>query len=670
VQFTGGPEPNVPPVVNSASTVPAIHNGNTVSEFVTLSATASDADAGPAATILQYSLDGGAWTTFTSPVVLNFPNPYTEGLHNVDVRAYDGQDYSVVVEADFTITDTTAPIAAWGTVPGATAFWTNDLTFTATYEDFSNYQAAGSYLTWALNGVPQANIPFVGTFTGFGSYLYTATATIPAGSGAAGDVITYGGQVTAASATPQPTVLGAGGPITLADPPVLTDPFPVFGAVVLYNGNAGVYTPIPAPAGVAVSVSYYDFGLGAIRTIATTTDASGFYTVDIMNAVVADPYGIEVAAGPFTGYGNMGYNWVAVVPGYAVGGVQVDVTCGIPYNVEITSPDPLVFSATAGIAFNAVYTFYDVNGVLAQGFYTFVDGSMLWHSNDPLFAPPAGVVFNGIASATPGTYTQSLTLYTAPTAWINITEGGALELNPYLTPWGAISTQIGGVATPLFLKDWDNITLNILAGGFDWLLVSNGWNIVSAPQDAVMKGLDGTFDAADALAECFAQTADAALVMATRDGAGTYTVNDLSATEATAFDIDSVHGYWIYSEVAANEVVRHMALNYSVAGSNVVTTSAGWNLLGFTHNYTLWTTIPTASDFCDGTIGTGLGAATKIVATRWDYAAQWYYSYVRTPTFVMPSRDWAWDFSYSSVPGNGFYLWTEAPITITFNVNY
>jgi hypothetical protein len=482
----------------------------------------------------------------------------------------------------------------------------------------------------------------------------------------AGDVILYGGQVTAGSAVPQNTLLGAGGPITMDDPPTLTDPFPVFGAVVLYNGNAGVYTPIPAPAGVAVSVSYYDFVLGGTRTIATTTDASGFYTVDIMNVVVGDPFGIEVAAGPFTGYGNMGYNWVPVMAAYAVGGVQVGVTCGIPYEVVITAPLALT-NVIGGTAFLATYVIYDIDGVVAQGYYTFADGPMIWTSSDPLFVAPANRVFNGIANA--GTATDSLTLWTAPQQSIRIGENG-LASNDFLTPWGDFGpVQIGGVSTPVYYDDWDEILLNILADSFDWNLVI-GWNIVSAPMDPIMKGTNGIFDGADALAECNLDVPDPALALATRTGAGTYTVIDLSVPEAAAFAIDGVHGYWVYSEVGG--IVNHMALDYDLVANptaNVLNAAAGWNLVGFTHNFGAWT-VPTASDFCDGTIGAGLGAATKIVATQWDYSAQWYYSYVVTPTFVMPSRDWVWDFSYSAMPGNGFYLWLEAPAVITFNVIY
>lgn len=670
---------NDPPVVTVPATVPAVHNGNTVTEFVTIGATITDLQA---ADVLSatYSVDGGAPVAFAqtgvSPLVVsavyNFPSPYTEGAHTVSIVANDGTVNSVAPgAAPFTVTDTTAPLAAWDTVPGATAFWTNDIVFTASYEDFSTFQAAGSYLTWSLNAVPQANIPFVMTFDGFGSFLYTATATIPAGTGAAGDVITYGGQVTAASATPQTTPLAAGGPITLADPPVLTDPFPVFGTVVLYDGAAGVYSPNLAPINTPVAVGYFDFALGAWNVIPTVTDALGQYTVDIMNVVVGDPAGIEVAAGPFPGYNNMGYAWVPVVAAYAVGGVQVDVTCGVPAEVIITVPLTLS-NVIAGTPFIATYTIVDIDGVLAQGYYTF-EGQMLWTSSDVAFVAPAGRTFNGIATATPGTATDSLTLWTPPQQTIRIGENGLLsnDMPSSLGDYGPIN--IGGVSTPVFTDDWDEIILNIMGNSFDWNVV-DGWNIVSVPMDPVFKGGDGVFGAFDALATCNALMADPTLVVAMRDNAGVYTVADLAVAEGTAADfaMDGVHGYWVYSETVGGAIVNFLALDYAAVGFNTVNAVAGWNLLGFTHNFGTGTWNVAGNLDADylTTALPGVGMTTKIIATEWDYTAQWYYSYVVTPTFVMPSRNWGWDFSYSAMPGNGFYLWLDAAAAITFPMDY
>ncbi len=675
VEMTGGPI-NTAPVVDSATTLPNPHNGNTVSEFVTLTATASDADSDP--TTLQYSLDGGAWTTFTSPVQLNFPNGYTEGLHNVDVRAYDGTDYSAVVEADFTITDTTAPIATWGVVPGATAFWTNDLTFYAAYADFTamNFALLNSYFSYSINAIAQPNIAWTNVSFAWGSYTNVLSATIPAGTGAAGDVITYNGQVRSTSATPQTTVLGAGGPITLQDPPVLTDPFPVFGAVVLYDGTqAGGYSPNAAPAGVPVTVGYYDFGLGAWNTIATVTDASGFYTVDIMNVVVGDPTGIEVAAGPFTGPGNMGYAWVPIVAAYAAGGVQVDVTCGVPAEVIITAPVDLS-NVIAGTPFAATYRIVDIDGVLATGYYTF-EGQMLWTSSDASFVAPAGRTFDGVATATPGTATDMLTLWTPPQQTIRIGENGLAsnDMPSSLGNYGPVN--IGGVSTPVFTDDWDQITLNIMGDSFDWDVVV-GWNIVSVPMDPVFKGLNGVFDGADALAACNAVLADPALALASRSDLGVYTVIDLSTAEGAAFALDGVHGYWVYGEAAGwdvagpTDLVNFLALNYAAVGFNTVNAVAGWNLLGFTHNFGTGTWNVAGNLDADylTTALPGVAMTTKIVATQWDNAAQYYYSYVVTPTFVMPSRNWNWDFSYSAMPANGFYLWLDAPAAITFPMDY
>jgi hypothetical protein len=37
-----------------------------------------------------------------------------------------------------------------------------------------------------------------------------------------------------------------------------------------------------------------------------------------------------------------------------------------------------------------------------------------------------------------------------------------------------------------------------------------------------------------------------------------------------------------------------------------------------------------------------------------------------TPTFVMPSRDWAYDTTYAY----GYYVWTDAAVTVAFDTEY
>jgi hypothetical protein len=674
------------PEASALLSTPATHNGNTVTEYVTITATITESIADTTPDTIngaQLRVDGGAPVAMAavdgafdgeaSEAVtgqFDFPSPFTEGVHTFEVHGSDtGDGYNATwMSGTFTVTDTTAPVAAWGMVPGATAYIGNNLVFTATYEDFSNYQAAGSYLTWSLNGVPQANVPLVGVQTGWGSYLYTATATIPTGGFVAGDVITYNGQVTAASVGPQTTVLGAGGPITMADPPTFMDPFPVYGYVSLYDGTfAGGFDPTPQ-IGATVTVSWYDVSFGGVNTTTGVTNGLGQFSIDIHHGMVGDPlaYGIEISSTATTG--NIGYNWTAIADWMAMGGVWMDVLCGVPYDVNITNPVEIpVPNVYATIGFPVTYEIVDIDGVLAPGYFTFADGPMLWHSNDTTFASPPSAWFNGTASATPGTWTGNLVLSEPGFKYINVTENDLSDF--YLTPFDAIAYQIGGVAVPGYLKDWDNITVFVLAGGFDWNCVAFGWNIVSAPQDPLSKGTDAIFDAGDALQVCWNHngTNDNALQIAERQVDGSYITWTIPDGEG-GFPIDGVHSYWVYAEVA--QIVTFLALDYAYGGGdNILAAAMGWNMVGFTHNYTTWTWIPNSAMFMNATIDADLAGVDKIIATQWDYSTQMYVSYVEQAGFPgMPEKLWSWDLSYSNQPGNGLFLWLEAGVTIEFNV--
>jgi hypothetical protein len=146
---------------------------------------------------------------------------------------------------------------------------------------------------------------------------------------------------------------------------------------------------------------------------------------------------------------------------------------------------------TISTAFPVTYQIVDRNGVLAQGYYTFADGPMnMRDMGAAAFVPPANYVFNGIASATPGTRTDNVIYNTPGLQTFNVSEGGVAELNAYLTPWGAWN-MYGGAAG--YLKDWALVQVNVLGGGFNWHLV-NGWNLVSVPADPIGKGTNAVFD--------------------------------------------------------------------------------------------------------------------------------------------------------------------------------
>jgi uncharacterized repeat protein (TIGR01451 family) len=211
----------------------------------------------------------------------------------------------------------------------------------------------------------------------------------------------------------------------------------------------------------------------------------------------------------------------------------------------------------------------------------------------------------------------------------------------------------------------------IPAIGFDWLLV-NGSNFISCPMDPMNKGSNNIFDSYDALNLCHAVTGDDNMVIQRMSNLNTVDQEfHYGDSEASAFAMDSVHGYRINITVLGQFVVHVNAENYTGPGANDVMLNPGWNLLGFTHDYVPWTWIPRAIDFTDGTVDSELdisGPLTKIVATKWEWDVQLYQSYVVMDGFPgIETKNWYWDFSYSAYPGNAFWLWVETFINITFD---
>jgi hypothetical protein len=596
--------------VTNQITTPNPHNGNTVTEYVTISATVTDLW-GMDILTAEYRVDYGPWIAFpqvgVSPLfvttIYNFPNDYTEGLHAVEIRGFNGYQYSAIVNADFAITDTTPPLAAWNTVPGATAYVDFDLVFTADYGDFTAFQTAigSSYFWYSVNGGPAQHLAWNATFDGYGSYLYSLTATIPGGTFLPGDIITYGGQVTDTAATPNTALLGAGGPITmeitpppfdipvilgwnlisfpvdangapnivLADaggdtvwsvvkwydsqdnmdpwktyriggtandltyidssmglwvyittlgdgylgitgntlgtsyislyagwnlvgyptqtpktvgealmgtgwdraevfdpaPPYIipvgpgyvlnpgqgfwvhvpsdstwtvsnappnSDPYMVYGSVLLYDGtSSGGYNPLISGSGAPVTVTWWNPAVGW-DSVSTTTSSIGTYFADITNYMDG---GVIYINATFTApYNNKGYNFTYIDT--MMGSSQQNVVCGVPHSVRITNPMNKT-SVLRGFSFMASYEIRDVNGNLARGYFTHSDGPISWLSNDAIFVSPVNAIFDGTSGFTPGTRTESLTLYSEgnPYLWIRVSEGGGIA-DGSLTPWG------------------------------------------------------------------------------------------------------------------------------------------------------------------------------------------------------------------------------------------
>jgi len=663
--------------------------GDHTDETVTITVEISDAaNEGDLITGAEINVNGEGWVAMTNVNALDtdteqfyydYTAPagyYPEGAISYDVRGDDGQGGPLTPATDsFTITDTTNPTASFTSAPGATAYIGGPIPFIASYEDFTalDFTVANSYFEYTVNNGSANQVAWTNNSFAWNSYSNFISYNLATGGFVATDNIDYQGVVTDSSGNS--VTFGAGTVIMTDAPPGVQDPYPVYGYVYLYDGTSGGgYAPITSTGGATVTVSWINTTTAAASSIVTATNAAGQYSVDLLN--YTDGGVVEVSATFEAPYGNNGYNSTTITVGS--GGSMQEVVCGVPYEVVITVPVPAA-TVTAGVPFSSTYQILDRDGALAQGYFTFADGPMEWYSGDALFVPPALTTFDGTTSATPATFTGPLTLFTSGNQWINITEGGPAELNNFPTPWGGFTVSIGFTTVNGYLDDYDNITVNVIGGGFTWELLQ-GWNLVSAPQDAgALYGTDGVFDADDAMNHCFDYTQDPNMAMAMRTGPSTYTVNDEGIGEAGAFDLDSTAGYWVFlSQAPVVGVVPFNATNWTSLGTMSVAAGAGWNLLGFTHNYTGgagWTVTPTASMFTDGTVDADLtvggAAGAKIIVTDWNQGSQWYHSYVASTTFPgMPAHDWVWDTAYASDPGNAYFLWVEAGVTVDFNVNF
>jgi hypothetical protein len=668
---------NTNAVTSGGAEAGALLAGNHNTPTLTITASVSDvANEGDNIVGAEISIDGGAWTamsgTFGTPTVAvsyvftPAPGYYATGVHNYQIRGDDGQGGALQVYSDsFTIVDTTVPTTLWNNQPSATIYTTQPANFAIGYEDFTAYNTniVNTYITWQVNGGGYTNYALVNFSFAWGSFSNILTYSIPGMTFTAGDVIDYDAQVTDGNGN---VGLLAAGSFNVADaPPGVQDPYPVYGFLQLYNGVGGVYTPLTSAGGPVVTATWISNFDGSTLTRTDVTNALGQFSIDLLN--YTDGANVWLTATFEAPYGNNGYNYTTIDIVGAPGGIAQNVLCGIPYEFVITAPAPASIQ-NPGVPFAATYVVYDVDGTVAQGYYTFADGPAIWTSGDTLFVPPAAATFDGVVDA--GTATVALTLFTGGNQWINISE---TTCDFYPTPWDNIQYMSAfGVFSDNWFDDYDNITVFVAVGGFAWNIVV-GWNMVSVPQDVVEKGVSGTFDAYDALNfYCDWQLPGfTQLSLADRTGGNpsTYNMFDYGMAEGVAFAMDGVHAYWVYCDVAG--IVQFNATNYSGIGDNVLNAAAGWNLVGFTHNYVPWTAMPTASDFTDGTVDATLLASDKVVVTEWDYTTQWYNSYVDITTFPgMATHNWVWDNSYAAQPGNGCFLWLEAATVITFNVNF
>lgn len=700
---------NAPTVTDTqVSLVGNLLAGDHNDETMTFQVQVTDTIEGDFVTAADINVNGEGWTGMTivgvsDNAVEEFTYLYTApaGLYpegvpvGYDVRGYDTEGGPGATASDtFTINDVVNPDVIYGAltpIDAAEKTIGSGIDIYAEYTDFTNFTLAtlsywntnegeidGDHViamtdyAWTDGSII---VDFVGSFVSYGT---------------AGDIIDY--YVTVQD--------GAGNPVVSSIPQTITvtaaaanevAPTVLYGIAQQYNGVAGVYTPLPI-AGATVTCSYYNTSSAAQEVMTYTADGAGQYVFDIHNSTDGDFVYVNVTANPV--YTNLGWNYslITVVSG-EVDPFWQNVTCGIPYDILITAPLPAA-NIVVGALFDLNYQVVDMLGDICEGYYTVLaPGNGVFNMTAGPIIPavnsytaPADQTFNGVADG--GVYVGVAVMqinFPLGQWYLNESEGGQIDLDTlYLTPWGAIF-QDPLNTVPLFLKDWDNITINVVGGGFDWYLTT-GWNLVSCPQDGTFRAapnlLNPNFDSQDALnwtnQYLFTTNGvyDHTLSMAQRTGTGAYDVYALDNGEGGLnFNIDTTAGYWVYYGGAAATAVNFMSLNATTTGINTqdVAVSAGWNLLGYQHNDTGaigWGAYPLASQWAAGVIDTSgyMAGLTKIVVTTWS-TSKWYKSYVVDAGFLgMPAQDWQWmPVIYSTNPGDGFWLWVDAGGTMTYS---
>jgi hypothetical protein len=345
------------------------------------------------------------------------------------------------------------------------------------------------------------------------------------------------------------------------------EPYPIFGYSYLYNGNAGAFAPI-AQANAQVRVKWMNESTGAWSQIASLSNAMAQYSVDIGN--FTDGGVVFCNATATAPYNNIGYNYTTVNLLGAPGGRFQYIFCGVPYRVVLTSCPA---SIDANIPFSVSYQIQDRDGRLAQGYYTFTSGPMTWKCL-PASTTPAPCTFNGIASATPGSWSGTLTLGSpGGPHYVNISEGGGSETNPYLTPWGAFNLY-GGI--PGYLNDWANVTVNVNNPLPSFKIpVVLGWNLLSLPLNPASTTLPGalTDNDGDTLwsSVMWYDPTQVANHWKQYRTAWPGSMNDLKV-------VDSTMGLWIYITQLGDGYLNRSG---TLPSSTSIQLRAGWNLVGY-----------------------------------------------------------------------------------------
>jgi hypothetical protein len=614
--------------------------------------------------------------------------------NNIEARASDGQFDTTPAQDTLDVQDTTDPAGdwqAWSPSDGATRPTGMVVPIGVWYDDFTDYTSA-QY--WYNENAGPWNGPFAMTDDGWaeGSNYHDFSFTLTLA--ADGFVEYYVEMVDGNGNTLTLPAGGAGAPRTLnfLTGAAIEDPYPIFGYTMYYTGTFAGGMDYNAATEAYGTLDPNSPGTvewrnttGAQMVEAFVSDANAQFSVDIYNYTDGTMVWINASSGTINAGFNIGNNVTLIDILAEPGGAREDVIIGVPYNLTwIAVP---VGPVMAGVPFAADYQIVDRIGDVAMGYFTPapgpVDGPTDFISGDPLFVNDVAhpYTWNGLVDG--GQRLASVALVTGGWQWVNISEGG-WEIgpqNPYLTPYGAFN--VPGTAVPGYLDDWENVTLWVDSGAFRWNLVV-GWNQVCVPMNPDNDGADGFFGAFDMLREVFDDTGDPASSAATRTGGNpstydTYdyvTANEFDATNIAFGACDYTSGYWIYATVAG--VVTVQATNCSAVGDNVAALAAGWNLMGFTHNYSVggampggWNAQPTAADYTtgviDGNLLTGGAAGWQIIATWFIQATQRYDSYVENTFFPgMAAHNWVYDTNFAY----GYWIWVANGVGVTFDVEF
>jgi|GEM_PF-6869057 len=485
-------------------------------------------------TVFVYGSDGNIGSASTTYVEQDTSAPtFTYDLPSDGATVAADQPinvYAYIDDANHTSDiDNTTVILHW-----TNDSWTNTYTITMTYAD-SGVSNTVKYVGGRWYGA----IPAQADGTSISYYIDAADVV---GNAATGPTYT----ITASSAS-------------------LSDPYPVYGYVWIYNGNGGVYNPLLCDGtayGLAnVVVSWVNSSSGLTDSITVTTDNAGRYQVDLHNYTDGGTITVNASDGGLAARYNINTTTISV----ADGGSMVNVTFGIPYNLNITNPAD-GSSVITGNAFNVDYTVYDVNGVVAPGYY----GTVHLVTGDPLGTMPADYTFGGIG-VDDGTATVSATLVTGGIQYLNATDT-LMDMSP-----PAEFTDAG--------EWWDNITLNVLSTGFTWDLSQPGWHVVSVPQIPI-----ATNDSASEIVDLIYSTAQgdgitlADITIANRTGANPSTYDTwIRGSGGVDFAIEVGMAYWVYVDQGFPTSVSIQANNYTAA-TFTKTVFAGWNMIGLAHN--------------------------------------------------------------------------------------